>query len=64
MHRTPQAAEYFLCFDATVGETTKRFNVPDKTYEKDGLTIVTDLAIPNVRKDTAWIRHETRRGGR
>lgn len=51
MHKSPQSSEYFLCFDATVGEATKRFNIPDKTYEKDGLTIVTDLAIPNVRKD-------------
>ncbi len=51
MHKSPQSAEYYLCFDATVGETTKQFHVADKTYEKDGLTIVTDLAIPNVRKD-------------
>jgi hypothetical protein len=51
MHRTPQAAEYFLCFEATVGETTKRFNIPDKTYEKNDLTIATDLAVANVRKD-------------
>jgi hypothetical protein len=48
MHRSPQSAEYFLCFEASVGEATKRFNVPDKTYEKDGLTIATELAIPNV----------------
>ena len=53
MHKSPQSAEYFLCFEVTVGEATKRFNVPDKAYEKDGLTIVTDLAIPNVRKDAA-----------
>ena len=51
MHKSPQSAEYYLCFDVTVGEATKRFNVPDKTYEKDGLTIATDLAIPNVSKD-------------
>ncbi len=51
MHKSPQSAEYFLCFEATVGEATKRFNVPDKTYEKDGLTIATDLAIPNVSQD-------------
>jgi hypothetical protein len=51
MHKTPQAAEYYLCLDATVGETTKRFHVENKTYEKDGLTVATDLAIPNVRKD-------------
>ena len=51
MHKSPQASEYYFCFDVTVGETTKRFHVADKTYEKDGLTIVTDLAISNVRKD-------------
>lgn len=51
MHRTPQAAEYFLCFEVTVGGTTKRFNIPDKTYEQNDLTIATDLAIPNVRPD-------------
>jgi hypothetical protein len=49
MHKSPQTSEYYLCFDATVGETSKRFHVADKTYEKDGLTIVTDLSIPNVR---------------
>lgn len=51
MHQTPQTAEWYLCFEATVGNVTKRFNIPDKTYEKNELTIVTDLAIPNVRKD-------------
>jgi hypothetical protein len=51
MHQTPQAAEYFLCFEATIGEATKRFNIPDKTYEQKDTTIATDLAIPNVRKD-------------
>ncbi len=51
MHKSPQSAEYYLCLDAAVGETTKRFNVPDKALEKDGITIVTDLTLPNVRKD-------------
>jgi len=51
MHKTPQSAEWYLCFDATVGETTKRFLVENKTWEKDEVTIATDLAIPNVRKD-------------
>jgi len=51
MHKTPQASAYYLCFEAAVGETTKRFNIADKTYDKDGVTIVTDLTIPNVRKD-------------
>ena len=51
MHKTPQSAEWYFCFDATVGEITKRFHVADKTYEKDEVTIATDLSIPNVRKD-------------
>ena len=51
MHKTPQAAEWYFCFEATVGESTKRFNIPDKTYEKSEITIATDLGIPNVRKD-------------
>ena len=49
--KSPQSTEYYLCLDATVGGATKRFNVPDKTYEKDGVTIATDLTIPNVSKD-------------
>lgn len=53
MHKTPQTDVWYLCFEATVGETTKRFNIPNKGYEKDDLTITTDLAIPNVRKDQA-----------
>lgn len=51
MHKTPQASEYYLCLDVTVGETTKRFHVENKTYGKAGETITTDLSIPNVRKD-------------
>ena len=51
MHKTPQSAEWFLCFDASVGEVTKRFNVPDKAYDKDELTIITDLTFPNVPPD-------------
>jgi hypothetical protein len=51
MHKSPQTAEYYVCLDATVGETTKRFHIENKTWEKDGVTITTDLAIPNVKKD-------------
>jgi hypothetical protein len=51
MHKTPQAAEYYLCFDATVGETTKRFNIPNKTYEGTEVTIAAELAIPNARTE-------------
>ena len=51
MHKTPQAAEYYLCLDATVGETTKRFNNPNKTYEGTETTIPTDLAVGNARAE-------------
>jgi len=51
MHTTPQTAEWYLCFEATVGDVTKRFNIPNKTYEKDEVTIPTELALANVRKD-------------
>lgn len=51
MHQTPQTDVWYLCFDATVGEATKRFNIPNKGYQKDELTIPTDLAVPNVRPE-------------
>ncbi len=51
MHKTPQSAEYYLCLDATVGETTKRFNIPNKTYQGTETTIPTELAIGNARAD-------------
>jgi len=51
MHKTPQSAGYYLCFDATVGTTTKRFNVPNKAYEGTEVTIPTALAIPNARAE-------------
>jgi hypothetical protein len=51
MHKTPQAAEYYMSLDATVGETTKRFNIPNKTFQGTETTIPTELAIPNARTD-------------
>jgi hypothetical protein len=51
MHKTPQSAGYYLCFDATVGTTTKRFNIPNKAYEGTEVTIPTALAIPNARAE-------------
>jgi hypothetical protein len=47
MHKTPQAAEYYLCLDASVGETTQRFNIPNKTYQGTETAIPTELAIGN-----------------
>ena len=49
MHKTPQGGEYYLCFDATVGETNKRFNIANKPYQGTEVTIPTALAIPNAR---------------
>jgi hypothetical protein len=51
MHKTPQASEYYLCLDATVGETTKRFNIPNKAYQGTETTIPTDLAVGNARAE-------------
>ena len=53
MHKTPQSAEYYLCLEATVGGKTKRFNIPNKTYEGTETTIPTDLTIENARPDQA-----------
>ncbi len=50
LHTTPQSADWYLCFDATAGGTTRRFNIPDKTWSKDEVTITTDLTIPKVSK--------------
>jgi len=51
MHKTPQSAEYYLCLEATVGDKTKRFNLPNKTYEGTETTIPTDLVIENASSD-------------
>ncbi len=51
MHKTPQGAEWYLCFDAAVGDTSKRFHVAEKAYANNTETIATELAIPGVRPD-------------
>ncbi|MGO8928429.1 MAG: hypothetical protein ACLQU3_16295 [Limisphaerales bacterium] len=51
MHKTPQSAEYYLCLDATVGETSKRFNIPNKAYQGTEVTIPTGLAVGNARAE-------------
>jgi len=51
MHKTPQAAEYYLCLEATVGDTTKRFNIPNKAYQGTETAIPTDLTLGNARAD-------------
>jgi hypothetical protein len=51
LHKTPQAADFYICLDVTVGDASKRFNIPDKTYSGTEIAIPTELAIPNVRAD-------------
>lgn len=53
MHKTPQAAEYYLCLEATAGDKTKRFNIPNKAYEGTETTIPTDITIENARPNQA-----------
>ncbi len=53
MHKTPQSADWYLCFEATAGNAPKRFNLPDKTWHGDEVTIATDLNIPGVSADQA-----------
>lgn len=49
MNQKLQGSDWYFCFEATVDGVTKRFNVPDKIFNKNELTIETDLAVPNVR---------------
>jgi len=51
LHKTPQSADFYICFEATVGDTTKRFNIPNKTYQGSEITVPTELVVPNVRAD-------------
>ncbi len=48
VHETPQSAAWFLCFEATVNGTTRKYNVPGKSYEKSEVTIPLELTIPSV----------------
>lgn len=49
MKQTVQSVEFYLCFEATVEGVTKRFNLPNKTYEGKDVTVTTELAVPNVK---------------
>ncbi|MDB6040487.1 MAG: hypothetical protein JWM99_4328, partial [Verrucomicrobiales bacterium] len=46
---TPQSSTWFVCFDAKVGDTGKRFYVEDKGYDKNTVTIPIGLEIPGVK---------------
>jgi hypothetical protein len=49
MHQKLQDSDWYFCFEATVDGVTKRFNVPNKVFNKNELTIETDLSLPNVK---------------
>ncbi|MEO6182167.1 MAG: hypothetical protein ABIP71_03510 [Verrucomicrobiota bacterium] len=48
MHQTPQVATWFVCFEAKTDGAMQRFNVPNQSYDKDGVTIPMNLKIANV----------------
>jgi hypothetical protein len=48
MNETPQSGTWLMCFQATAGGSNGTFNVPDKEYEGDGITIDMGIRLPNV----------------
>ena len=49
MNQTPQVATWFVCFEAKTDGAMQRFNVPNQSFDKDGVSIPMDLKIANVR---------------
>jgi len=49
MADTPQFAIWFLCFEATVGDTTRRHYIEDKGYDKNQVKIPLALEFPSVQ---------------
>jgi hypothetical protein len=45
VNETPQTGTWLMCFMAKSGKGENTFNVPDKTYSGDGITIDMGLAI-------------------
>jgi hypothetical protein len=43
VNSTPQSGTWLMCFSAKAGGVENTFNVPDKTYSDDGITI--DMAL-------------------
>jgi hypothetical protein len=47
---TPQSGTWLMCFMANAeGGASGTFNVPNRTYSGDGITIDMNLELPNVR---------------
>jgi hypothetical protein len=49
MADTPQFAIWFLCFEATAGETSRRHYIENKGYDKNQVTIHLALELPGVQ---------------
>lgn len=49
MHQTPQSGTWLFCFQAkSESESEGVFHIPDRTYEKDGITIDMKLKLADV----------------
>ena len=46
---TPQSSTWFVCFEAKVGDISKRFHIEDKGYDKNMVTIPIGLEIPGTK---------------
>jgi hypothetical protein len=49
MADTPQSATWYFCFEAKVGDVTKRYYVQNKGFDKNQVTIPVALEIPQVK---------------
>ncbi len=45
---TPQSGTWLMCFTAQAGDVENTFNVPDRTYSGDGITIRMNLQLSPV----------------
>ena len=49
MADTPQSATWFVCFEAKVGDVTRRYYVQNKGFDKNKVTIPVALELPQVK---------------
>ena len=49
MADTPQSSTYYLCFEAKIGDVTRRYYVQNKGFDKNQVTIPVALELPQVK---------------
>jgi hypothetical protein len=49
MAETPQAATWYFCFEATVGNTSRKYHVENKGYDKNQVKIPVALQVSGVQ---------------